>query len=335
MSSRANLLPPPAGAAGGGESPPPPVTTQPRTFTLPTVDDDTVMAMRPTNHVGQVLLGEGGESNIFDAIKKALVIQELYQAVKGLDKPTPATRVVIGVTPGVYTIDDWDRTFDPTTPGVERGRLPAFIDVIALDPTLDATTIQWGFTPEGGAHYWEGVNLHVPPTGQLEPKYPIHLSNTGTNIFTRVALTSSNAKAGGGYASIGTDGDNGGCVVLHDVRLGGGTNQHGWPYITEPSTCVYSRVTCPLEWNLGFGDNNGVETEGWFVDCVAGHIDLVGNAAHMHVNNCPGAKVSQLVARGDGYTWDGTISYTLDDRRDWPVPTGGLSARDKQKWGVS
>lgn len=333
MSSRANLLPPPIAQVGGGSTPP--ATTTPRTFTLPTIDDPTVMAMRPKDHVGQVLLGEGGEATIFDAFKKALAIQEMHQAVKGLTAPTPATRVVIGVAPGVYTVPDWTRALDPSSPQVERGWVPPFVDVIALNPTRDATTIEWGFSPSGGAHYWEGVNIHVPKTGQWEPKYPIHLANQGTNIWTRVSLTTDNVASGGGGTSIGTDGDDGGCVVLHDVYMGGGTNQHGWPFLTQPSTCVYSKVTQKLGYSLGFGDNNGVETEGWYVDCTTSEVSLGGNAAHMHVNNCPGAKVSQPPAQGDGYTWDGTISSTLDDRRDWPIPTGGLSARDKQKWGIA
>lgn len=333
MSTRANLLLPTAVAAGEGAAAPP-ATTTPRTFTLPTIDDPTVMTMRPTSHVGQVLLGEGGEATIFDAFKKALAIQELHQAVKGLTTPTPATRVVIGVAPGVYTTPDWTRALDPSTPGVERGWVPPFVDVIALEPTRDATTLEWGFGPSGGAHYWEGVNIRVPKTGQWEPKYPIHLSNQGTNIFTRVSLTTDNVTSGGGGTSIGTDGDNGGCVVLHDVRMSGGTNQHGWPSITEASTCVYSRVTTPLNHGLGFADNNGVETQGWFIDCTTGSLELAGSAAHMHVNNCPAATVSQPVIRGDGYTWDGTISSTLDDRRDWPIPTGGLSARDRAHYGL-
>ena len=333
MSSRANLLPPPTTRAGGGSTPP--TTTTPRTFTLPTIDDPTIMAMRPKDHVGQVLLGEGGETTIFDAFKKALAIQEMHQAIKGLTAPTPATRVDIGVAPGVYTTPDWTRALDPSSPQVERGWVPPFVDVIALDPTRDATTIEWGFGPSGGAHYWEGVNIHVPNTGQWEPKYPIHLANQGTNIWARVALSTANTGAGGGRTSIGTDGYDGGFVVLHDVRMSGGTNQHGGPSLTEASTCVYSRVTTPLANGLGFADNNGVETHGWFIDCTTGSVELAGSAAHMHVNNCPGATVSQPVIRGDGYTWDGTTSSTLDDRRDWPIPTGGLGARDKQRWGIA
>lgn len=335
MSSRANLLPPPVAAAVGGDTATPPTTTTPRTFTLPTIDDPTVMAMRPKGHVGQVLLGEGGETNIFDAFKKALGIQELYQAIKGLTAPSPATRVVIGVTPGVYTTPDWTHALNSSNPKVERGWVPPFVDVIALDPTRDSATVEWGFSPDGGAHYWEGVNIHVPNTGQWEPKYPIHLANQGTNIWTRVSLTTANTASGGGGTSIGTDGEDGGCVVLHDVQLGGGTNQHGWGHLKVPSTCVYSKVTQVPGHGLGFGDNNGLETEGWYVDCTTSEVSLTGNAAHMHVNNCPGAKVTQLPLQGDGYVWDGTTRYTLDNRRDWPIPTGGLSARDKQKWGLS
>lgn len=333
MSSRANLLPLPAAPAGGAGSPPP-ATTQPRTFTLPAVDDATVMAMRPTNHVGQVLLGEGGEANIFDAIKKALAIQEIYQAVKGLDKPTPATRVVIGVTPGVHTIPDWTRALNPSTPEVERGRLPGFIDVIALEPTRDATTIQWGFSPSGGSHYWEGVNLTVPNTGVWEPKYPIHLSNAGTNIFTRVHFTSENNGAGGGSAMFGTDGDDGGCVVIHDAIFDGGTNQHGWDTITIPSTCVYSKVIAKS--GLNFGDGPRTETQVWLVDSTAGDgFDIGGAYTHTHMSGCTGPLTRPYKdAQGQMQTGPAPTA-TLDDRRDWPVPVGGLSALDRQKWGMT
>lgn len=325
MSSRANLLPtlitptpPPQGGGGGvGVS----------RLDLPIIADPVVMQMRPAMAPVAAFViaadGTGDFSTFSEAFAAVPEARSIAMAVAGASEANPRLRVDFGVKPGLYT----DR---PTIAA------PAHTAFYALDPTPGATTLDWGIgTPDAaaGCIYWEGINIYNPsPT--FDPKYPIHHVNHGTNIFTRCTLWNNGTGAGGGKTAIGMDGVDNGTLVLHDVIFrDGGTNLHGSPspQKSRPETVVLSRVRvtdATFDITMGYNALNDVVADDiWLVDTHAAYLEVHGAATRMHVSGCTGTVRHRAQ--------DGTDLGITDTRSDWPIPTGGLSAHDKQKWGMT
>lgn len=322
-------------AAGVVTSAHTPTTTTPRTFTLPTVADPHVMAMRPT-WAGQVLMAPdgdntaaGGYASTVAAVERAKTIQRVQMAIRGIDAPNDTTRICIGVLPGTYTVP---LDYDGATPGriAPIDGYP-FIDFVELSGQRGAATIAWGFGPSGGSHYWEGINIAVPETNYYEPKYPVHLSNQGVNVWTRMDMSTANTSAGGGNSLIGTDGDNGGVCVLHDVHMlgGGGTNQHGWATNTVPATYIYSKVTTEAGGGLGYGSmQDNIDDSVWVVDCATDRIYVVGNRTALHISRTTKSDGSPLTSADVVHVAnDGTTPSAAgtDNSDAIPWPTGATT----------
>lgn len=324
MSTRANLLPPPATTAGGDATP----TTPPRPrLSPPAINDPIVNQMRPdpAYAVAQAIIaadGTGDFETFSEAFAAAETLRSTALAVAGLTTSTPRHRVDYYVKPGIYR----------EQPTKEAPPNAAFY---ALDPTPGSTILDWGIStglPGNATLYWEGIDINNP-TPTYDPKYPIHHANIGTSIFTRCGLWNNGTSAGGGKTGIGMDGYNDGTLVLHDVTIrDGGTNLHGWPEgKPRPETVVLSKVRvieASYDHTIGYDALNDVVADDiWLVDSHAPHLDVRGAATRVHVSGCTGTVRHRAQ--------DGTNLDVTDTRSDWPIPTGGLSARDKQRWGMT
>lgn len=321
MSSRANLLSVSAFGASGGTPPPPPRPL----ITPPVVDDPIVNQMRPDPKYGvaQALIahdGTGDFTTFSEAFESADDLRAIAMAAGGVSTSNARYRVDFFVKPGVY--DD-----HPTIAA------PINAAFYALDPTPGSTTLNWGIStgqPGNNSLYWEGININNPAT-TYDPKYPIHHANLGTTIFTRCTLWNNGKGTGGGATGIGMDGNDHGTLVLHDVTIrDGGTNLHGWPspQKSHPETVVLSKVRA--DGAIGYGaSNDTVADEVWFSGCQAPELIAGGAASRMHVSGCTADRVRHV--RNDDQNSDFGIT---DTRSDWPVPVGGLSAYDRQKWGL-
>ena len=303
----------------------------------PVVDDPLVMAMRPSGRrVGLVrtaLDGGGDFTSLADAIAYGQSLQAAALAESGLATLTPNFRVDHLVDPGVHTPDGsgWD------------GSIPAFMGFYATDPTPGSTRVEWGL--EGGGFYWEGIDVTaIDPTADptaFDPKYPFHLhAGRSTTIITRCTLTNARLHGGGGDTPIGMDGLNGATLVMHDVALATGayTNLHGelgtpapsW----EPMDVVFSRcrfATGSLYHSTLYDPD---QTEMWVVGCTADTAGLKGDRSVLHLD--PATVLARTTGSYAGHTkLDGSAATGLtDSRTDWPVPTGGLSARDRAYYGM-
>lgn len=297
-----------------------PVDPQPSTDPRPAVDDPTVAQMRPTGRRVALLTvaqdGTGDYTTIGGATAAAKQTQRATAQAEGLNPEalTPNYRADILIKPGHYVENVWvnpQQAFYATDP--KRG-------ATILESTNPGPW-QGGTIGPGGCTYWEGVDLIAHDSDDDDPKYPIHLSNHGTNIFARCSLDNRNLGGLGYPTTIGTDGAPYGTVVLYDVDLvSGGTNQHGWAHQPEPQTIIYAKVRSP-QGRLDYRDMGGGDpTEVWVVDCDGQGVLTIGSNTRLHV------------ARS---TY-GALDYggTLDDRDDWPIPVGGLSARDRAHYGM-
>lgn len=285
--------------------------------------DATTMAMRPdveplATYV-VALDGTGDYDNLNTAAKAAKDRQDVACAIKGIPAPTPRERVEIRVKPGHHVADMRD--------------LGTWVSVIATDPTPGSTSLTnsaagpWagGTIAPGDGVYWEGIDLHDVPGG-YDPKYPAHPSlGGGTLILTHCSFDNRNPGSGGGAWTVGTDVGAGCTVVLHDVDLvSGRTNQHGWQANTAPITLVYSQVRSPKGevdlWDQGSGQPDEI----WVVGCDVQGVRVQAPNGIQHLD--PATRIGSL----------GVVSNaaTRDTRTDWPIPTGGLSARDRARYGM-
>ena len=286
------------------EEPPP---GEPEPIGPPEVDDPLVMSMRPdVEPVARAVVqldGSGDFTTPADAVVWLKARQAIYVSADGLSTPTPLHRVEILLGPGDHA----------TMP-----QPPKWCSVIALDPTPNSTRLMQGIDTNHGL-YMEGVD--ITNLGPNPGKYSVHLYNGHTNIFARCRWESNSPD--GGLTAIGMDGDDGGTVVMHDVvMVGGGTNLHGWAYLTVPQDIVFSQVTAAGQ--VGYGDMGGIGDDVWLVGCDAPSVNVGGSNSRLHFDPAlnPGVVVS------------GSSTAQLDARSDWPVPTGGLSARDRAEFGL-
>ena len=270
----------------------------------PEVDDPLVMAMRPdVTPVARAVVQLDGSGH-FTSLADAVDWLDGRQAILAVGAPiSPAHRVEILLGPGDHA---------------SMPQPPKWCSVIALDPTPNSTRLMQGIETNHGL-YMEGVD--ITNLGPTPSKYAVHLYNKNTNIFTRCTWESSSE--GGGNTTIGMDGDNGGTVVMHDVvMVGGGTNLHGWASLSVPQDIVFSQVIAPTM--VGYGDDSGVGDDVWMVGCDVPSVQVAGPNSRLHFDQAlnPGVVVS------------GSSTAQLDARSDWPVPTGGLSARDRTEFGL-
>ena len=308
---------------------PPPGDTV-KTSAWPTLTDgDTITPqVRPpeSSHAATIVLakdGSGDATTFPAAIDLAVAKQYAWIAAHGRTQATPNDRVLISVKPGTYG--------EP----VSRA-LPTFISVVASDPTPGATAIEYGLEIDGGT-YWEGVDV-INPTWitTFDPKYAFHVHAGASIIFARCEMANRAKRSGGSGTPIGMDGLAHSTILMHRVTLttGVNTNLHGWEKFGpgDGMDVIFSECTFDGGSFYYTPMNDQSDDHLWVHKCVGRAIGIDGTNAHAHVSesrlDVPAQNVDRLTS------FAGCVG-TLDDRSDWPVPTGGLSARDKQKWGLS
>ncbi|WP_295034579.1 hypothetical protein [uncultured Microbacterium sp.] len=299
------------------------------------VDDPLVMQMRPDGRrVGLVTIaadGSGDFTTFAAAIAHGQSLQAAALTAAGLGplQMTPNFRCDYLVKPGAYT----------PAPGDWGGGIPPFSAFYAVDPTPGATTLRWGLEPSGG-FWWEGIDIvNVDNNGAFDPKYAIHQHAGATSIITRCTLTNEAPAAGGYPTPIGMDGETGATHVMHDVEMSTGayTNLHGLIGGTGPlagMTIVYSQCRFPTG-SLYFDTLNDADgTEMWVVGGSADTAGLKGDKSTLHLD--PATVLARTTGSYAGHVKaDGSpATGTTDGRTDWPVPTGGLSARDRAYYGM-
>ena len=309
-------------------------------FALPTIDDATVMQMRPSlKAAAQVVVdpaGHGDYTTLADAFADVENRRAITMAIAGVTTVDPRFRVDIGLAPSAtpYTLSG-------------SGTIPQFVGLYALDGKRGATEIRWGTEP-GGYCYVEGISItNVDNAGAFDPKYAVHYHAYGTGIFTRGTWKNEAPKAGGYPTPIGMDGGKDQTLVMHDMTFASGryTNLHGWPeWGNTPSdttgmTVVFSKVTFPQGVFYYDAQNDVTRDELWVVDSTGGEWGLGGAATLAHLGG------STFTRDGDESRFGikpakagATVTGTTDARRDWPIPTGGMSAAERAAWkarGVS
>lgn len=302
-------------------------TVGPELDPRPVVDDPVVMQMRPDGRrIGLLRVGPTGRdyTTIHEAMDEGYRMQAVKMAAEGVRTITPDYRVDILVDPGTY-VDDWVPALGTglhvmAANGQRSGALLRYPTAFAGLPS-DAAR---GWSP-GNLCWWEGIDVQTlkPTDGSLGPKYPAHGElNAGNTTHATCIITRCKLIPMGSEPGIGTNGGSAAMLVLHDVDVRGGTNNHGWDDKTMPLPMINVFSKCTSNIGLGYSALSDTRADQvWIVDCVAPNL------------GSDGAKVETHVARS---TPTNPIGYkgTLDDRADWPIPVGGLSAAARARYGM-
>ncbi|MGJ6980013.1 hypothetical protein ACSDQ9_05710 [Aestuariimicrobium soli] len=290
------------------------------TSSIPAAPDETIAAMRPTHpSLGEVLVGPGRPIETIEAaVTECLARQAAARTLYGISSNSapPWLGVNVIIDPGDY----W-----PTS----NLGFPHWCAIYAADTTKHSTIIHTGLETITG--YWEGVDvINEPPP--YDEKYPMHLANGGTTIIVRCTLNNNYPASGGGDTWLGMDGGRAGCTtVFYDVDgTPGGSNLHGWGEgQTGPSTVCYVNSRSaggPFNAANFAGGPTGFDNPGdmWVVGGSAKGLTMDGINLHLD-------PAFTLVGGG---TVQRSHSGVTDSRTDWPIPVGGLSARDRALWGM-
>lgn len=293
----------------------------------PTISDPVVMAMRPQGRLlAQLTVSKTNPdadfSTIHEANAAAVAIRDAKMDRDHAPRRTWNHRVDIIIDPGVYE-DDYIRDFDSIAFYAADG---GHSSVQIKAPTGRDAVAASAFEPHGFT-YCEGISIETRTMddGKAGYKYPLHLGQIKVFVWTRGSLLAHDSNALGSGAAIGTDGGSNATIVLHDVRLDGGTNQHGWDSTTmpDPLDIVYSYVTQtgPPDAGIGYGALTDLRADRFWAAnsrAVRG-IGAAGAMVVKHVYNCdPGT---------------GTITAN-DNRSDWPIPYGGYSNYYRATYGL-
>ncbi|MGN8689478.1 hypothetical protein ACTND8_06185 [Atopobiaceae bacterium HCP3S3_F7] len=275
----------------------------------PVVDDPIVMAMRPDSRaIATLHVGPTREhATLTSAVAAAKQIQAARKTAEGAPFLTPDYRVDIIMDPGHYDEPG------PITP------IGPFIGVYAADVQKGTTSINREIVPHQFV-YWEGVDIHTGAY-MVDGKYCIHASNQrGTLVFARMSLTKVDpANPDTQLVTYGHDGGDWGFTVLYDATMTGGTNAHGWDFDVHPQT--FCMIDVHGKGNAAWGGRNTPD-HFWLIDSSCDVVDTKALGG-VHIN---GTDVRS-----------GTISLNgspLDDRRDWPIPYGGLSPWARAHYGL-
>lgn len=284
--------------------------------------DDMVADIRP---IGRVIFtasveadGTGDYPTITDAITAGRAAQAAALQAAGLHSsqvtPNFAVRIIIG--PGYYD--------GPVI------TMPAFTEVYGAggDQTILTTTQSGlGVFNIGGRVYVEGVAfLKTTPASEWTPKYAVHNASQETTIWAdcgfyqdAVSLDVETNRTSGNDA--GSDST----VLFYRCRLSGPANSHGWDTNTGPHTVMF--VDCTSASTVGFrsGDGGGglQPDVTWAVGGHVREVAVIGVNATLHLDP---ATVRETVTTREG--------VTVTDRTDWPVPYGGMSAADRERYGM-
>lgn len=289
----------------------------------PPAADPIVALMRPQDRcIGQITVskdGTGDYTTVHEANAAATALKEAARSAETAPVQsfsTPNYRVDIIIAPGVYEEDyitDFNCVaFYAADGGHSTVEIRGPLHRLPGNPSV--------FEPSGFV-YCEGIHIKTNATqGDDGYKYPLHLGNVKTFVFTRGTLTTSAGSA------IGSDLGSHVLAILHDVILNGSTNQHGWDLTGQPfpMVAVYSKVTqTTAGGNLGLGGVDGRVDELWVVDssCMS-NINLTGAQGLLHVNNSVARDGVVGIQSSSG---GAIIGGATDSRRDWPIPYGGVS----------
>lgn len=293
----------------------------------PTISDPVVMAMRPQGRrLAQITVSktnpDADYSTIHEANAAAMAIRNAQVGRDRAPRRTWNHQVDIIIDPGVYE-DDYIRDFDSIAFYAADG---GYSSVKIKAPTGRDAVAATAFEPHGFV-YAEGISIETRTMddGQAGYKYPLHLGQIKVFVWTRGSLLAHDPNALGSGAAIGTDGGSNATIVLHDVHLDGGANQHGWDAtaMPDPLDIVYSHVTQtgPFDAGLGYAALTDLRADRFWAansKAVRG-IGAAGAMVVKHVYNCdPGT---------------GTINAT-DNRSDWPIPYGGYSDYYRNTYGA-
>ncbi|MBD2760088.1 hypothetical protein IEE94_11270 [Yimella sp. cx-573] len=330
------------GSNGGGD-PVDPTDPGETVWTPPTVADQRVMSLRPslpptdTYTISATGLMPDGSAADFTTFTAAYQIvgtapgRALHMAITGRTVIDPTCRIDFYVAPGTYDQEG------SGTPGP-----PTYTAYYALDPTPHSTVLRWG-QENGGPFYWEGIDIvNVDNNGAFDPKYPLHGHAGGTTILTRCTLDNQAPQAGGYPIAIGMDGGINATFVMHDVTLASGewTNIHGWPnWPAGPGqTTIFSNVRSPQASAYYYAMQDVSQDHLWVTGSTFGGVGMRGAATSLHVT--PDTTIGNLTSytghapNTTGATMTGVTDMAANPA-DVPYPTGGLSAWERQHYGIT
>lgn len=308
-------------AADGGSTPPPPGSQDVR----PVLDDPLAQSMRPMRAAtATVRVGPGREySTLSQGFARANQLRDSSLNAAGIpsnwwaNTTDPAVmrqlldhRVDLIVDPGAY---------DESS--VSEVGIPGLVAIYAADGQPGSVRLNQGVAT-GGWTYVEGLSITPPKVGGS--KYAVHHTNTGTTIFSRCSFDTRGRTGGmGGDTPFGMDGaypyGREAETIFYDCVFQGGTstNLHGSDSAGDPDIIAY--IKCSYAGgNLQYGGGLNEATV-WGIDCTAGSVNGYGDFTVTYLSGCALE----------------TPSTTVDaDRRDWPVPVGGLSPYWRAQLGL-
>ena len=304
---------------GSGSVPAPEPEPDPRPAPL----DETVAAIRPDGRrIWSATVSKDGTGDYADltaAVDDAWAAWRSRLTDEGLreDQATPNYRTQIIVEPGTYEVTNL--------------RMPPWGELIGR--SRDQVTLTMPATPPAPAwyvlnlqsrFYCEGVTIVKPPgTG----RYAVHNASGGTTIWADVGMFWEATEPWpflDGVRPSGLDGGDGLTVLWYRCLTNGLVNSHGWDANTVPSTHIFvGHEGGVVGFRSGNGGNGLAADETWVVGGDVHQVSSVGVNHTLHLD--PATSVRTTVnAPGGG----------VDQRVDWPVPHGGLSADDRARFGM-
>ena len=262
--------------------------------------------------------GTGDYTDLHAAEDAAWVAWRAKLADEGLreDQATPNYRCQVIVEPGTYEVSNLG--LPPWSELIGRDRERVILTMPASPPNSGGYVLNLG-----SRFYCEGVTI-IKPEGT--GRYAVHNARGGTTIWANVGVFWE-ASEPWPYVTerpSGLDAGDGITVLWYRCKANGRMDSHGWDTNTVPSTHLFiEQEGGQVGYRSGTGGGGLTADETWIVGGDVHQVASVGVNHTLHLD--PATNVRATVSAPGG---------GVDQRVDWPVPYGGMSARDRAHFGM-
>lgn len=306
-----------------GEAPSPGPGPGPAPDPRPEPLDEVIAQIRPngrriwTATVAQD--GTGDHADLQDASDAAWAAWRAKLADEGLreDQATPNYRCQVIVEPGTYEIANL--RLPPWSELIGRDRERVTLTMPASPPDTQGYVLNLG-----SRFYCENVTI-IKPEGT--GRYAVHNASGGTTIWANVGVFWEDDQPWPFIVDArpsGLDAGDGLTVLWYRCSSNGHMDSHGWDANTIPSTHLFiEQQGGQVGYRSGTGGGGLTADETWIVGGDVHAVRCMGPNQVLHLSD--ETNVRTFATPPDG----GTTSRT-----DWPIPYGGMSARDRAHYGM-